>query len=146
MDPSSVSCSYNVCLAMFEWTWHHLRILDIEGLAMLADRIMEVAPVAPTVNAVSSGQSPDLLSELSQLCTEVANLRKMFHPLDRRRGRSTTPRCRSTSPASSQPSPDLCWYHSYFGDSAQKCRPPCSKAGTLRPATDGDRCRWPNPY
>ena len=76
--------------------------LDIEGLATLADRIMEVAP---TVNAISSGQSPaaDLLSELSQLCAEVVNLRKMLHPPDRRRGRSTTPRCRSTSPASSQP-------------------------------------------
>ena len=103
--------------------------LDIEGLATLADRIMEVAPVVPIVNAVSPGQSPDLLSELSQLCAEVATLRKMLHPPDRCRRRSTTPRRRSTSPASSQPSPDLCWYHSRFGDAARKCRPPCSKAG-----------------
>ena len=103
-----------------------LDTLDIEGLATLADRIMEVAPVAPTVNAISPGQSPDLLSELSQLRAEVATLRKMLHPPDRHHRRSTTPRCRSTSP---QPSPDLCWYHSCFGDAARKCRPPCSKAG-----------------
>ena len=70
MDLSSVSCSY-VCLAMFEWSWHHLQIHSTSKAWQC----------------------------FSQLRAEVANLRKMLHPPDRRRGRSSTPHRRSTIPA-----------------------------------------------
>ena len=39
-------------------------------------------------------------------------------------------RGRSPSPAPQrQQTQDVCWYHAKFGDRAQKCKPPCSKAG-----------------
>ena len=100
--------------------------VNIDELAALADRIMEVAPDRAIC---STEQPPDVLSELSQLRAEVAELRKMLHPPGRCRRRSATPHRRSTSPAPFQPSADLCWYHARFGDAARKCRSPCSKAG-----------------
>ena len=100
--------------------------VDIEGLAALADCIVEVAPDRAIC---STEQPPDVLSELSQQRSEVAELRRMLHSPGRRCGRSATPHRRSTSPAPSQSSADLCWYRARFGSAARKRRSPCSKAG-----------------
>ena len=92
---------------------------DIEALASLADKIMEVA--TPQVSAVTV--DPQLSSEVSQLRAEVARLRKLIQsPRSNSRGRSA-------SPARPRPQSDLCWYHQRFGDTARKCKSPCTKAG-----------------
>ena len=103
----------------------------IEDLAQLADKIVEVA-VPPSVSNVSA---PVQTSEIQQLRTEIASLTKVVQSLRKhRRSRSNSfSRRRSPSPAG-QPRPpsensDLCWYHYKFGDSALKCKPPCSKSG-----------------
>lgn len=99
----------------------------LEELAELADKVAEVA--APTVAAVNSSQ---LSSEVEQLRAEVSKLQASIKTLTRH-SRSNTPRLRSPSPAVSRRSPDstLCWYHQKFGDSAQKCKAPCSREGQL---------------
>ena len=105
----------------------------IEDLAQLADKIVEVA-LPPSVSNVSVQPS-----ELELLRTELATLTKVvnslkLHRRSRSRSRSnSTSHRRSPSPAG-QPRPptennDLCWYHQTFGDSARKCKPPCSKSG-----------------
>lgn len=103
--------------------------LDIVGLANLADRVAEVATPTPVVGNVT--QSTNFSAELARLRTEVADLRKLLQAPDRRRGRSATPRRRPTSPAAPRTPTDLCWYHSRFGDAAQKCRAPCSMSGNI---------------
>ena len=103
--------------------------VGIDDLATLADRITEVATSTSSVSSVE--QSSQVSSELDQLRAEVADLRKLLQSSNRyhRRPRSATPSRRSSSPAPSRSSMDLCWYHSRFGDAARKCRSPCSKAG-----------------
>ena len=101
----------------------------IEDLAQLADKIVEVA-VPPSVSNVSASVPS---SEIQQLRTEIASLTKVVQSLRKRRSRSNSFSRRSPSPAG-QPRPpldtgDLCWYHYKFGDSALKCKPPCSKSG-----------------
>ena len=88
---------------------------DTETLASLADKIMEV--VTPQVSAVTVDPQPS--SEVSQLRAEVARL--IQSPRSNSCGRSA-------SPAHSRPQSDLCWYHQCFGDAAQKCKSPCTKA------------------
>ena len=98
--------------------------LPLEELAQLADRIMDVSP--PTVAAVT----PTPLPELDHLRTEVARLQSLVQQinLDRPSRRSShSSNCSGTS--SPRRPPNLCWYHFRFGDSARKCRPPCSKSG-----------------
>ena len=105
--------------------------VGIDNLATLADRITEVATSTSSVSSVE--QPSQVSSELNQLRAEVADLRmrKLLQSSNRyhRRPRSATPSRRSSSPAPSRSSMDLCWYHSRFGDAARKCRSPCSKAG-----------------
>jgi len=104
----------------------------MEDLAQLADKIIEVA-APPIVSTVT----PQQTSEMEQLKSEIASLTKVVSSLKQQhfRRRSKSPyRGRSPGPprqrrySSSQDS-DLCWYHQTFGDSARKCKPPCSKSG-----------------
>ena len=100
--------------------------VKLDELALLADRIIEVAVPAPSVGSVEASRLSD---EVSQLRSEVADLRKLLqsNPRANQRRRSQS-RGRSASPAAPR-APDLCWYHYRFGDNAQKCRPPCSRSG-----------------
>lgn len=102
---------------------------ELEKLAQLADKIVEVA--TPPVSTVTSS------SEYEQLRTEMADLRKLVESLhipvstQRNRQRSSsrgrTPRrSRASTPTNTEASDDLCWYHRRFGDTARKCRTPCS--------------------
>lgn len=95
--------------------------ITVEDLAQLADRVVEVA--APSISSVA-----DPKPEVEQLRVEVNRLTDLVNSLSKKerttRRRSPSPR-RPPSP-SSHP---VCWYHERFGDSARKCRPPCSKSG-----------------
>ena len=96
---------------------------DPDELAQTADKILEVA--APTVASVSS-VSP----EVSQLCSEIGELRKLIEQLlapPRQPRRSRTPhRSPSPKPATTSDQPPICWYHQCYGTAARKCLPPCS--------------------
>ena len=93
---------------------------NITELAQLADKVMEVA--TPSVSGITT------TTELDQLRQEVAKLKTMLRSLQTVNKKSQ--RGRSPSPAPQrQQTQDVCWYHAKFGDRAQKCKPPCSKAG-----------------
>jgi len=100
-------------------TWDNT---PIKELAQLADKIIKVA--APTVSNVNR-QPP--ATELDLLCAEITSLKQMIQLMKL----SSHPRThQSPSPTNKQPSTTaVCWYHQKFGDSASKCKPPCSKSG-----------------
>ena len=102
---------------------------SLEGLADLADKVMEVA--APSVAMVT----PPLTSEVEQLRGDVSRLEKLVRKLARSSSRSTsrssrrppTPPHANPSDTDAQHDPDsLCWYHHKYGTKAQKCRQPCA--------------------
>ena len=101
--------------------------MDLDRLADMADKVMEVA--APTVAAVSVTR-PDGTdhSEVKQLREEVARLAYLVASLTTRsRHRSSSKPRRAASPAPTNPPQDsFCWYHTKFGEAAQKCKDPCS--------------------
>ena len=98
---------------------------DLQDLAHLADKVMEVAP--PSVSSVRTGNSS---SDIIQLRSEIADLCKMFETF-----MSTQPSPRPRTPSRGRPptpvppQPTVCWYYQNFGTAAQKCRSPCSFAG-----------------
>ena len=97
--------------------------VSVEELAQIADKIVEVA--APAISGVTAPS----LREVEQLRAEVSRLADLVTSLatqgSKPRGCSPSPsRTRSTGD-----DPTLCWYHQRFGDSARRCRPPCSRSG-----------------
>ena len=113
--------------------------MDLGKLADMADKVMEVA--TPTVASVAdSTHRPDLSpamaamagssadpSEIRQLCQEVARLASLVESLTNHPTRRSSSRTRRpSSPAPSSQMSSLCWYHAQFGETAQKCRSPCS--------------------
>ena len=95
---------------------------NIEDLAQLADKVMEVA--VPSVVSITTS------TELQQLRQEVTDLKGMLQSLKLTQRRS---RSRPSSPAPcTEQSQELCWYHAKFGDQARKCKPPCSKSGNAQ--------------
>ena len=96
---------------------------DVNNLATLADRIMEVMP--PQLRPVTSPPAAEEPNHLAELRSEIAALREELHSMPRR-GRSRS-RPRSSSPASRSGSAQLCWYHLRYGDKARKCTSPCAR-------------------
>ena len=95
---------------------------NIEDLAQLADKVMEVA--VPSVANITTS------TELQHLRQEVTDLKGMLQSLKLTQRRS---RSRPSSPAPcTEQSQELCWYHAKFGDQARKCKPPCSKSGNAQ--------------
>ena len=119
--------------------------MDLNKLAELADKVMDVATPTGTVAHVSDARPdahpdpPPLPAgvftppEVKQLREEVARLTQLVESLTARSRQcshhSSRPR-RSPSPVSPGPLQDsnsLCWYHLKFGDEAQNCRQPCAR-------------------
>lgn len=102
--------------------------MSLDKLADMADKVMDVA--APTVAAVSHTPDTDSVhSDVKQLREEVARLADLVASLHTRpRRRSLSRSRRPSSPAPRNPPSDgsLCWYHTKFGEAAQKCKDPCS--------------------
>ena len=99
--------------------------LALDKLAELADKVMEVA--TPSVSAIAT---PQITTEVEQLCTEVTRLQELVKSLTTQaRQRSTSNPRRSPNPARPRPAadPTLCWYHQKFGEAAHKCRQPCAR-------------------
>ena len=93
---------------------------DLEKLAQLADKIVEVA--TPST------------SEIDHLRAEIAEIKRIVESLHipSRPRRSSSRGRTSRSSRATTPVDDttdrLCWYHRRFGDQARKCQPPCSKS------------------
>ena len=114
--------------------------MDLNKLAELADKVMDVATPTGTVAHVSDAHPgpPHLAAgvstppEVKQLREEVARLMQLVQSLtacSRQRSRHSSRPRRSPSPVSPGPLQDsnsLCWYHRKFGDEAQNCRQPCA--------------------
>lgn len=102
---------------------------DLEILADLADRIMDLAPPSPSVASTSRAQPESTMSNMEK---EVAALKKQVKSLTmqlnrRPRSRSRNPqRARSSSRSHSNYKKfPVCWYHNKFGSKANKCVSPC---------------------
>ena len=97
---------------------------DLEALASLADRVVEVA--TPSVSSIETSQ---LSAEVEQLRTEITSLKslvKSLSSLSTPSQRKHANRRRTPSPAPPNRSTDFCWYHSRFADKAAKCIQPCT--------------------
>ena len=98
---------------------------NIENLAAMADRMWELNP-SISINNVSQNDS---LAMIQKLESQINALSLKIDSISNRNYRS-----RHVSPArkrSKSPFPrvqGLCFYHTRFGENAQKCKPPCSKA------------------
>ncbi|GFU74288.1 transposon Tf2-9 polyprotein [Trichonephila clavipes] len=96
--------------------------LTLEKAAEVADRVMEVTPVAVSACSVSSDKN----SIESHVLEEIKKLNLRIDEISRSRSRSRNrnlpfhKRNRSKSKTYEQ-----CWYHYKFGSAAQKCHPPC---------------------
>lgn len=117
---------------------------DLEKLAQLADKIVEVA--APRVNTTTSQSSNTEINttttvsqssnpEIQQLRAEISELKQLIQeatsrPQRRHRSSSRPSRSQPSRPTSpdNSTSDNLCWYHHRFGDLARKCQPPCSRS------------------
>lgn len=126
--------------------------LDLDKLAALADKIVEVAPPPAPVFAVSKLQQGaaggsaniDLAEQMQQLSAQIAALTKQvqekpsFRSRSRSRGRGGANRSRSnnnnnsgsngggSAGAGSSSKSGMCWYHATWGDDARKCEKPCN--------------------
>lgn len=104
---------------------------SIETLADLADRIQDIAPPAPSVASTSASRPSvcameDMARQIAELTRQVQALtadraRSRNQSSHRHRGRSASSR-RPDSRHRKQP---FCWYHSKFGNKANKCISPC---------------------
>jgi hypothetical protein len=98
----------------------------LENLAALADKVMEVA-----ITSISAVTTPRASLEMDELRAEVSRLQDVVKSLSSRsQPPFQAPRRRSPSPVRPHKPTDaaLCWYHQKYGDQAQRCRPPCTKA------------------
>ena len=114
--------------------------VPLDELAILADRILEVAPSQTTIAAFSSSTSgSSAINELDALRTQVDTLTHQLtnlvnqlsvHPRSRSLSRSASPqqfhRRRYSSASSSNGTQPFCWYHRKFGSQAHRCKAPCS--------------------
>jgi hypothetical protein len=89
----------------------------LDKLAELADKIHEMLPTAPHIDATQIATTTDLSKELAQLRKEVAKLRKAYNR-QQRRNQSPAPQ--------DKPENTICWYHNRFKGKATKCTQPCS--------------------
>ena len=119
--------------------------VQLDELALLADKILEVAPPQPSIASISPSpvdssvakEIHDLRNQVNSLTTQLATLvtQGRFQPRTRSYSRS---RSRGRSPATSQssthrrdasatrPQSSICWYHRRFGSNAHHCTMPCS--------------------
>ncbi|GFY24743.1 peptidase A2 domain-containing protein [Trichonephila clavipes] len=111
--------------------------LTLEKAAEVADRDMEVTPIAVSACSVSSDKN----SIESHVLEEIKKLNLRIDEISRSRSRSRNrnlpfhKRNRSKSKTYEQ-----CWYHYKFGSAAQKCHPPCKLSKTSPVRYNGDYC------
>lgn len=104
--------------------------LQLDNIAELADKIVEVSPSTPTfaVNAALSDKSieSNLLNTIADLQKQVAELSAFRSCPHHSRSSSNSSRRRSKSQNRSNSNQQICWYHKKFQDKAKKCISPCN--------------------
>ncbi|XP_011171075.1 uncharacterized protein LOC105203852 [Solenopsis invicta] len=106
----------------------------LSQLAVTADTIMEATKApTPQIAEVTASQSEiqkQIETQRREILEQIATLQKSMETMkvsnrirdpDRHRTRS-----RSRSTSRGRLSSSVCWYHYKFGQTAQKCQPPCS--------------------
>lgn len=98
---------------------------DLDALAVIADRIHEMAPTSPRVAIVDSYQTQ--LEELSRQVAALSNNRtaqpSCSHQSNRR---CDLPSSNSQNAIRRTPADEMCWYHRKYGAQARSCRKPCN--------------------
>ncbi|CAH2101618.1 unnamed protein product [Euphydryas editha] len=118
--------------------------LPLQKVAELADRIVEVSPIAHSVFAANASVQDDPLqainNRLDQLAKQVAAISS-----GRSRHRNNRSISRNRSKSSDRSVSDLCWYHRRFKSKANRCTKPCSwtPAENLKDNTGSDICCYP---
>ena len=79
---------------------------DLESLASFADKVVEVA--LPAVNTV---KNTELSTEVEQLRSDIAGLKKLVTSSLSATRHFRSPRRHTPSPAPPDKPTDLCWYH-----------------------------------
>jgi hypothetical protein len=88
-----------------------------DKLAELADKVHEMLPTTPHIDATQIATTTDFSKEPAQLRKEVAELRKACNR-QQRPNQSPAPQ--------DKPENTICWYHNRFKGKATKCTQPCS--------------------
>lgn len=112
-------------------------------MAKVADEVYEVYERQAKFTPLSSNAGiSELVAQNQQLLAEVAALKKSFsdmkdssryHSRNRSRNRNDSDRSHNRTPSSSNRNNGLCWYHEKYGNTAKKCRLPCTKSNTSNP-------------
>lgn len=102
----------------------------LSNLAKIADKILEISPITPTVTALARpNELNSIEAELVEIKKTLKQLQERRDPRNRFRSNSgSRDRFRSTS-KSRKNANSFCWYHRRFADKASKCVKPCSFQG-----------------
>lgn len=107
---------------------HNLRpILSVSSeslanVATMADKIHE----AMNGFAIAAIQDKPCPAEIQELKAEIAELKNLIMNKPRNNRQRSRSRGRYQHRPATPTNSTLCWYHSKFGSTAQKCRSPCS--------------------
>lgn len=105
-------------------------IEDITELLVMADKVWD-ATQTYSLSAIASKPSKpsvnenQLIEAIRSLSLEVASLKENFSRHRRNERFSQSGRRRSTSRSRTRENKGYCWYHTNFGDRADKCISPC---------------------
>lgn len=103
---------------------------NMQQILTLADKIWEVtrgslvASVSSEPSFCSSCKNDNIIEAIRTLSMEVSSIKNNLH-YERRSRFSQSGRNRSLSRSRSRENKNYCWYHSNFGDKANKCIQPC---------------------
>lgn len=106
---------------------------DLDKLAKMADKIIDITPQHVAETQFQPRNNYDGENAIRQLQAQVAELTEQIGRLSRANerpsGRSFSrnhSRHRRRSQTPHRQLRDVCWYHTKFGDDANKCKPPCN--------------------
>lgn len=110
----------------------------LNQLATLADRILEITLPQP-IHSIKNEETVSILQSISELQTELKNLRQSqdnygARARTRSTDRTSSYRSRSKSSNRKQLFNGKCYFHYRFGDKARKCYEPCKeKVNFIKP-------------
>lgn len=100
---------------------------SLESLALMADRIVDTAPIEQSAFAIEppTGSYQALERQIAQLTEKLSNLHSS-RPPNRSSNRSRSRQRSQSRSKSAQQRYSVCWYHHKFGANANRCQTPCA--------------------